>query len=161
MINIEPKIVNVNKKMLIGHSLDMSMSDNKTQQLWQSFMPRLKEINPFRVNSDLVSMQVYEDYYDFQPHSTFTKWATAEVSDFKTVPDGMKTLELESGLYAVFHYIGSSSDKRIFEYIFASWLPKSQYQVDNRPHFEVLGEKYNNVDSNSEEHIYIPIKLKK
>lgn len=41
-----------------------------------------------------------------------------------------------------------------------TWLPASDYNLDNRPHFEVLGEKYKNNDPTSEEEIWIPIKLK-
>ena len=72
----------------------------------------------------------------------------------------LNTLLLESGLYAVFDYKGSSSDTSIYEYIFFNWLPNSKYKVDNRPHFEILGNKYKNNDPNSEEEIWIPIKEK-
>jgi hypothetical protein len=30
--------------------------------------------------------------------------------------------------------------------------------LDNRPHFEILGEKYKNADPDSEEDVYIPVK---
>ena len=72
----------------------------------------------------------------------------------------MQTLILEEGTYAVFDYKGSGNDNRIFEYIFGTWLPQSEYELDKRPHFEVLGEKYKNNDPDSEEEIWIPIKLK-
>ena len=72
----------------------------------------------------------------------------------------MESLTLPSGLYAVFHYKGLSSDPSIFQYIFATWLPQSDYILDDRPHFEVLGEKYKNDDPDSEEDIYIPVKPK-
>ena len=36
----------------------------------------------------------------------------------------------------------------------------SKYSIDNRPHFEIIGEKYKNNDPNSEEEIWIPIKPK-
>jgi AraC family transcriptional regulator len=72
----------------------------------------------------------------------------------------METFVLKSGLYAVFHYQGLSTDNRIFVYILGTWLPNSMYDLDARPHFEVLGEKYKNGDPNSEEDIWIPIKPK-
>jgi AraC family transcriptional regulator len=49
---------------------------------------------------------------------------------------------------------------KTFEYIFETWLPNSDYLVDNRLHFELLGEKYKNKDLDSEEEIWIPIQLK-
>jgi AraC family transcriptional regulator len=67
----------------------------------------------------------------------------------------METFSLEGGLYAVFHYKGSALESApFFQNIFAEWLP----DLDNRPHFEVLGKKYKNNDPNSEETIWIPIK---
>ena len=72
----------------------------------------------------------------------------------------METFTLNGGEYAVFDYKGSSNDGSIFQYIFMTWLPNSEYQLDNRPHFEVLGEKYKNNDPTTEEEIWIPIKKK-
>jgi AraC family transcriptional regulator len=72
----------------------------------------------------------------------------------------METYTLPGGLYAVFFYKGLNTDTSIFEYIHRTWLPNSNYLLDNRPHFEILGEKYKNADPNSEEEIWIPIKLK-
>ena len=68
---------------------------------------------------------------------------------------------LPSGLYAIFYYIGMSTGISIFyENIFTVWLPNSEYALDDRAHFEVLGEKYKNYDPSSEEEIWIPIKVK-
>ncbi len=126
-------------------------------------MPVRKEIKN-ALGSDLYSIQVYPDTFDFtfsDINASFEKWAAVEVADFETVPDGMDTITLASGLYAVFDYKGSNTDTRIFQYIFGTWLPKStDYSLDNRPHFEILGPKYKNNDPDSEEEIWIPIKPK-
>nr|WP_294936648.1 GyrI-like domain-containing protein [uncultured Flavobacterium sp.] len=139
----------------------MSLSDNKTGELWRSFMPRRKEIQN-TIGSDLYSMQIYDPTYfiDFKPTSEFEKWAAIEVSDFETVPTEMETYSLPGGLYAVFLHKGSNTDTSTFHYIFTTWLPNSEYILDDRPHFEVLGEKYKNGDPASEEEIWIPIRHK-
>ncbi|MEI6854221.1 MAG: GyrI-like domain-containing protein [Bacteroidota bacterium] len=156
-----PQIETLNEKKLIGKRLLMSLADNKTAQLWQSFMPQ-RHLITHRLNSHVISMQVYNpDYFaHFSPHNKFEKWACVEVSDFTEVPPDMETFVLPAGMYAVFHYQGLSSDNSIFQYIFATWLPASAhtYALDHRPHFEVLGEKYKNNDPTSEEDIWIPIK---
>jgi len=72
----------------------------------------------------------------------------------------METLVLPGGLYAVFEYKGLSTDNSIFQYILGTWLLNSDYDLDDRPHFEVLGDKYKNNDPTSEEEIWIPIKTK-
>jgi AraC family transcriptional regulator len=155
---MQPSLKTIPSKKLVGMKLVMSFADNKTGQLWQRFMPKRNEIRN-NLTTDLISLQIYLPGFDFSPNTPFEKWAAIEVSDFEHVPDGMESLLLPEGLYAVFHYKGSSMDTRIFQYIFGEWLPKSGYQLDNRPHFEVLGAKYKNASPDSEEEIWIPVKL--
>ena len=124
-------------------------------------MPRRKEIQNV-VNTDLYSLQIYPEAYfrAFNPAAPFEKWALAEVSSTDKIPVGMQVFQLPAGMYACFHYQGPSTDKRIFQYIFAEWLPQSSYMLDQRPHFEILGDSYSNTSPDSEEDIYIPIRPK-
>ena len=157
---MEPEIETLKEKKLVGKRLIMALSDNKTSSLWQSFMPRLKEINN-RLSKNLISMRIYDGpFISGDLNQKFEKWAAAEVTDFKDLPTDMINYTLIGGLYAVFHYKGLNTDNKIFIYIYGTWLPNSQYMLDDRPHFEILGEKYKNGDPNSEEYIWIPIKLK-
>jgi AraC family transcriptional regulator len=156
-----PRIEILSGKKLIGKRIQTSLANNKTPELWRSFMPRRAEIqNP--ISSDLFAVQVYEPtYFDaFSPNAVFEKWATLEVADFDNIPVEMESFTLSGGLYAVFFYKGLNTDTQIFQYIFGTWLPNSEYALDNRPHFEILGDKYKNNDPNSEEEIWIPIKQK-
>jgi len=156
---MQPRIKNLKEKKLIGKRLRMSLTTNLTGLLWGGFMPRRNEIKN-NLTTEVISMQVYDSLYyeDFNPSNEFEKWATVEVTDFDVVPKEMESFTLVGGLYAVFDYKGSSTDNSIFQYIFTAWLPSSEYQLDDRPHFEVLGEKYQNNDPNSEEEIWIPIR---
>jgi AraC family transcriptional regulator len=159
---LQPRIENLNEKKLVGRRLTMSLANNKTGELWASFMSKRNTISN-RLTTSLISMQLYSLTYftDFKPTNTFEKWATAEVSDFDTVSDDLEKFILPGGLYAVFDYKGSSNDPSIFQYIFGTWLPNSDYVLDHRPHFEILGEKYKNNDPTSEEEIWIPIQHNK
>jgi AraC family transcriptional regulator len=157
------RIETLKEKKLIGMHLRMSMANNKTFELWKNFMLRRNEIKN-NLTSDFISMQLYDSSYDlnnFNPAEIFEKWAAIEVSDFKNIPDGMENFILPSGPYAVFLHQGDASTAaQTFQYIFGTWLPNSEYALDNRPHFEILGEKYKNNDPNSEEKIWMPVKLK-
>ena len=156
-----PKIKKVSNKKIIGKSLKMSLSNNKTVELWQSFMEKRHLIKK-PVGTDLYSLQVYDeslDFKSFNPKTEFVKWAAVEVKGFETVPDIMEEFVLEGGLYAVFIHKGLASDfQKTFQYIFGQWLPNLEYELDKRPHFEVLGERYKNNDPSSEEEVWIPIK---
>ncbi len=125
-------------------------------------MQRRKEITN-NIGSLLYSLQIYDELYfsNFKPSNEFRKYAAIEVTDFDSLPKDMQSFVLPSGLYAVFQYKGLPSEGyKIFQYIFATWLPNSIYDLDNRHHFELLGEKYNNQSPDSEEEIWIPIKKK-
>lgn len=140
----------------------MSFADNKIGELWRTFSPGRKEITN-NLTNDLISMVVYKPnhFADFRPTNEFDRWAAVEVHNFENVPDEMETFILPGGLYAVFDYKGLSTDNSIFQYIFGEWLPGSNFDLDNRPHFEVLGDNYKNNDPTSEEEIWIPVQPKK
>lgn len=157
-----PTVQTIPSKKLIGKHLTMSFAENKTYALWSSFMPERRLLTNAVDSQHMYSLQLYgKDFYiNFSPTREFEKWAALEVSDFDAVPDGMETLTIPGGQYAVFHYKGSHNNGfDVFSYIFGEWLPASGYELDDRPHFELLGPKYKNGDPDSEEEIWIPIKF--
>ncbi|AWK04922.1 GyrI-like domain-containing protein [Flavobacterium crocinum] len=157
---MEAKIKTAIEKKLIGKHIEMSFIENKTFQLWSSFMPKQKEITN-KVDANLYSLEVFPlNYFDnFDSGRTFQKWAAVEVTDFNTIPDEMETLLIPNSLYAVFIHKGPASEgHKTYHTIFAEWLPNSEYTVDDRPHFAVMDEKYKKDDPDSEEEIWIPIK---
>lgn len=159
-MNVQPRVKNLSQKKLVGRKLKMSLTNNKTGELWKSFMPNRKDIRNKKSN-EMFSLQVYSESVRLGDlNQEFEKWALLEVTDFKNVPSEMESFILKGGLYAVFNYKGLNTDNRIFRYIFSDWLPKSGYELDERPHFELLGEKYKNGNPNSEEEIWIPIRKK-
>lgn len=160
----EPRIITLHPKKLIGRKLRMSLSVNRTVELWQFLMPRRKEISN-KLNSDLYSVQVFDqdlEFKNFTPETEFEKWAAIEVSEYEEIPEGMEKLDIPGGLYAVFDYKGAANNfSPMFHSIFGEWIPESEYEVDKRPHFDLLGEKYKGNDSDSEEEIWVPVKYKK
>lgn len=157
---MDPKIEILPEKKLAGQRMIMSFSENRTYELWRKFMPdRNSIIN--KVDSSLYSIEVYPpDYFDqFDPDIRFEKWAAVEVSDFMNIPGNMETITLPRGMYAVFIHRGpASTGPDTYGFIFGSWLPRSEYILDHRPHFAWMGEKYKKDDPESEEEIWIPVK---
>lgn len=158
---MEPDIISISEKKLTGKHRSMSFANYAIGELWRSFLPERKHIKN-TVNHYLYSIAVYPGghFVNFDPASEFERWACVEVADFDVIPDGLEKLVLPAGTYAVFHYKGSSTDPAIFDYIYNEWLPQSDYELDERPHCEVLGEKYKNNHPDSEEEIWIPVQLK-
>jgi AraC family transcriptional regulator len=158
---MHPRFETLTEKKLVGKRMTISLANNRTGELWRSFMQRKKDITNNK-SSDLYSMQVFDPMYftDFNPAREFEKWAAIEVTDLNAVPNEFESFVLPPGLYAVFIHKGSSTDLSTFNYIYNTWLPSAAYTLDNRPHFEILGEKYRNNDPSSEEEIWIPVKPK-
>lgn len=147
---------------LAGEHVRMSFANNKTGELWRAFMPRRREIGN-TVGTELYSVEIYpRGYFEtFNPSADFEKWAAVPVKDLDKLPEGMESLTIPEGLYAVFTYKGRASEgAKAYEYIFRTWLPESEYVLDNRPHFALMGEKYKNDDPDSEEELWVPIKRK-
>lgn len=158
----EPQIVELPSKKLVGMSLKMSRTDDKTAALWQAFMPRRHEV-PNRSTADYISMQVFPrgPAQLRDPTASFTKWAVVEVESFERVPEGMACYTLPAGTYAVFEHKGPASDPSTFIYIFSEWLPNSgSYELDDRGHFEVLPPDYDPRDPAARETIWIPIRTR-
>ncbi|MCL9804355.1 GyrI-like domain-containing protein [Flavobacterium amniphilum] len=156
------EIVSVAPKKLVGKSLSMSFVVNKTGQLWAGFMPLVKKVQN-RIGGERISLQIYSDDFMQDPTLQFTKWALVEVVNFDAIPNELEQYNLTGGLYAVFPYKGNVIEAPVFfEKIFSECIPASNYKLDNsRPHFEIIPEgKYDPMNPDSEEDIYIPVKLK-
>jgi AraC family transcriptional regulator len=159
---LDPKIVTIEEKKLIGARVHCSLQNDKTGTLWQQFMPKRKQIKN-RPNNDYISVQNFSGVLDLQSFSEeteFERWAAVEVLEVDEIPEGLEALAIQSGKYAVFVHHGLSSEfEKTKKFIFEMWLPNSGYQLDDRVHFEVMGAKYfGPSDANSEEEIWIPIK---
>lgn len=158
---ITPKISELQPKLLVGMRIRTSTSDNKTFELWNEFKSRQSEIDN-RIEGTFYSVQVYDQVVgsNFTPTTLFDKWAAIEVTEKRASSEGMESLIIPKGKYAVFIYKGTAAAfGQTLGYIFNQWLPMSGNKLDNRPHFEVLGPKYlGPQDPNSEEEVWIPIK---
>lgn len=144
--------------MLAGVRRRMSFANDKTSELWREFREREAEIQ-HRVGGESYSVKVFGYGYsfsDFEPAVEFDKWAAAEVSE---AVEGFEKLEIPSGKYAVFIHKGTPAGApKTFSYIFTEWLPGSGYELDERPHFEVLPTGYSPFDPEAEEEIWVPIR---
>ena len=129
---------------------------HKIIALWKQFMP-----NKFKVtntlNEELIALQNYKDFSNTK--LAFDIWACAEVSDLNYIPQGLSGLTISAGEYAIFVLKGMDV-AALYRQILSEWLTNSGYEVDSRPHFQVMGKKYINNSDKSEEDVYLPIKLK-
>ena len=158
----QPRIIEIDEKLLVGLSMTTSLAANETFSLWSKFRSRQAEIKN-QLSTDLYSVEVFPELLNFRaftPNSKFQKWAAVEVSDLKPLPEGMNSLIIEKGLYAIFiHYGPAHTFPQTAQYIHSQWLPQSDYQLDGRPHFEIMTKDYKGPNHpEAEEEIWVPIK---
>ena len=123
---MKPTIKIFPETKFIGKNLSFTYTDYRAFELWSSFMPRRNEIRN-AIGKDLFNIQINPENFDFNPQTEFVKWAVVPVSDFDFLPEGMQSLIVEEGLYAVFNHIGDASKAReTFGYIFGVWLTNSE-----------------------------------
>ena len=152
---MNPKIVSVKEKTIVGMKSQMHRHEHgNIIALWKQFMPKKHEISN-SINHEFIALQDYTNPNDLE--KAFDIWAAVEVSDSEAIPQGMQTYTIPFGQYAVFLHKGMNAGAT-YQKIMTEWLPTSGYTIDNRPHFQVMGEKYKNGSPDSEEDFYVPIK---
>lgn len=155
-------IQDIPSRQLIGTRIHTSLAANETVRLWSSFMPQVPMVM-HRANNNLYSVQVFKEmlsFEEFTPHTVFETWAAVEVTETSKIPEGMNTIEV-GGLYAFFIYKGLHANFNPFlQKIYQEWMPASEYELDQRPHFEVMKPGYRPDDPEAEEEIWIPVRLK-
>ncbi len=166
---MESRIEILKPTTLLGKSREMSLAEDKTQELWQSFGPLVKTIKG-RQDRNFISMQKYTEPFNparFNPHAGFTKWAAVAMredvntEDLEAHSPDLQHYRIEGGLYVIFKHVGPASEfGRSMEFIYGDWFPNNPYQLDDREHFEILPEGYRPDDPEAEEEIWVPIKKK-
>lgn len=133
---MEARIVSIEAKKMLGIRQKMTLKEDKTPILWGSFMPKLRDIQHV-IGVEKYALRIYPlDYFsEFNPSNEFEQWAAVEISNVDKKLHGLEFFTLEAGDYAVFNYKGKGSEgASFFEMIFVTWLPNSDYYLDNRPH---------------------------
>ena len=155
-----PTIQAIAAKTLVGIQVRTTLATDNPVSYWKPFKMGLSKIEN-ALTDRFYSIQTYDalDFDTFSPQTEFTKWAAVEVSGLDNIPEGMAAFELPAGNYSVFKHKGTPTSFHLTtQYIFDSWLPNSEYELDNRPRFELMDKDYVPTDANAKELVYIPIK---
>jgi AraC family transcriptional regulator len=156
-----PEIIDFPETRLIGSRMRMSFVNDRTSELWRGF----RTVRPAiagRIGGESYSVKVYDASYSFSsfdPAAEFDKWAAVAVSGDADLPEGLESLTIPASKYGEFIHVGpASAAPKTFGYIFGEWLPASEFELDLRPHFEILPEGYDPFDEDAEEKVLIPIR---
>jgi AraC family transcriptional regulator len=163
-INMEPLYKTIPEMKIVGclGKFISVLSPDKNNMvvipaLWQSFMPRIREIKNAKSQINLGVC------YEVPPNEIVRAdecmyMAAMEVTSFDNVPNGMKTFTIPSGEYAVFTHKGALDNfEHTMNYIYGSWLPKSGKKLRHAPDIEMYDHRFKLNEVDSEIDVYIPV----
>lgn len=157
-LSMEPQIITRPATKLIGIANQYDSTDLSLPRLWSSFRPFRDTI---KNRSNDASFGIYESYEENDNEVSFCYICCAAVENFDFVPENMTTRELPEQLYAKFIHKGSISElDKTLKYIWGSWLPKSNFEYEEKPDFELYPPNYDIKNPLSEMSLHIPIKKK-
>lgn len=157
-LSMEPEIITRPAVKLVGIRNHYDDSDLSLPKLWSGFRP-YRDLIKNRASDE--SFGIYECYKEDGDKVNFSYICSAAVTSFDDVPEGMITRELAPQMYAKFIHKGSIADlDKTLKYIWGSWLPKSDYEYEEKPDFELYPSNYNVMDPNCEMALHIPVRLK-
>lgn len=138
---------------VVGMKLRVTLGQpNEIPQLWDRFLPRVREIPGVSTSAGLYGVEINFD----DATSQFDYIAGAEVDGTPGVPDGMVRVELPAQTYAVIRCTLPTIHDAIQEF-YSGWLPNSGHQRAPGPEFEFYDEHFDPEDPNSEMFMYIPV----
>jgi len=157
-LSMEPQIITRPAMKLIGIANKYNETDLSLPRLWSAFRP-FKDSIKNRTSDE--SFGIYESYEEDGDNVNFTYICCAVVKNFDFIPQGMSTRELPEQLYAKFIHKGSINNlDKTLKYIWGSWLPKSKFEYEEKPDFELYPPNYNVMDAQCEMALHIPIRKK-
>lgn len=157
-LSMEPQIISQPAMKLVGITNQYNDTDLNLPLMWSGFRPYKNKIKN-RINDE--AFGIYDSYEEDGNDVNFSYACCVVVESFDDVPEGMTTRDLPKQLYAKFVHNGSISNlDKTLKYIWGSWLPKSNFEYEEKPSFELYPPGYNVLDPNSKMALHIPIRQK-
>lgn len=163
-VTMEPKFIEKPEIKLMGM---VYYGDNKNweiPELWKQFMPDMDNFENRKNSMNSYGLCFYSK--EFTETGKFYYLAAVEVEDFSKMPITMVGKTIPAAKYAVFTHKGDLKDIRTtYEYIYATWMPKSGYENSFCYDFEFYDERIMEFQTGKRElpelDIYIPVVEKK
>jgi AraC family transcriptional regulator len=164
-VNMEPVLQFVEEKKVIGIGARFisALSPDRNNStviphLWAEYNPRGQEISARLSFADMGVVVCIDDAKEKSHPDECYYMACAEVTSTEEIPQGMTTMTIPAGNYAVFTHRGTIAKIDFtMNFIYGSWLPKSNRKLREAPEMEVYDHRFRPNSDESEFDIYIPI----
>jgi len=158
-LTMQPEIVEHSEEWVIG--MGDSFSENpfwQINKLWEHFSEREKEIPNVKGEYTLGVCMPRHESLPLKEGDTFVYIAGRPVSSLDEVPEGMVAVKIPKRKYARFTHKGPLTNlPHTINYIWGTWLPKSDYKHSSSPDFELYDERFDVKTLSGEVDIFVPI----
>ena len=138
-MGFEVKILEYSAKQLAGMKVrtNMQKSAEDCTKAWAAFMPRMHEVNSQPPESFGVSVMINESEFDY--------WTALEIAVGSTLPDGMQTVDIFAGTYAMLTVPSIEKLGEAYMHIYTDWLKANpEYALNMGSHsFELYPGNWN------------------
>jgi len=160
-VSLEPKIKIREHMLLVGmktqfYSVDSEKNNiaDKLPSLWSEFLPRMTEVSNSIGGVAYGVIQQTKNKTDLLEY-----YAVCEVTEIKTLPKNMVSIEIPKSLYAIFSHKGHIKNiNNTVNYIYSSWLMQSGRHHTYGADLEIYGSGYIPDSDDSIMNYAIPIK---
>ena len=155
---MEPKIITKPSLIIVGLRYFGRNEHQEISELWGKFNQRVRESGPIENETGEAAIGLCTTPEDAAEDGTFEYVAGFPVSEVGDVPEGFVVRHIPEYTYAVFAHQGDLPSLAItYEYIYATWLPQSGYQLAAKIDFEYYNEDFKDFSPESIFYIYVPI----
>ena len=158
-ITHSPQFRQVSKLKTAGIRGTTSLFNNSLPQLWEQFLSLDSDL--FVSGGERYCIcETLNTVYSEDGNVSFSVMLGGAVKNLGSIPPGLDTKIISPGRYAVFTHRGAlSSLLKTYQYIYGTWLPSSQEELDDREDFEVYRHQVLSPDApDNEVEIFIPVK---
>ncbi len=165
-ITMQPTIKNFEKMHVVGLGgrfiSAISPEANNLSiipKLWSNYAKRCGEIKS-RLSLVNLGVTICLEEKDIKSHPDEMLYiACTHVRNPNEHPEGMTSATIPAGKYALFTHRGPVENiGQTINYLYASWLPKSDYTLRKAPHLEIYDERFKPKSPESEIDVCVPIK---
>lgn len=156
--HLEPEFIELGAIFLIGSVAFERGTPEMITQLWAHFPAEISSIPNRIIPERYYQIVFWPDQYDLE--GSFLMCAV-EVEDLNHINPSLVGKFLPPARYLRFIHKGCSYNVGLtYQYIYESWLPKTDYKLSLPYNFELYGEKFLGPDDpDSESEIYIPVEI--
>ncbi len=155
---VEPELVERGPIFLVGSVAFERRTPAMITELWAHFPAEIGSIPNRRIPERYYQIVFWPHQYDLEGYFLM---CAVEVDDLNHINPSLVGKSLPSARYLRFIHRGCSGKVGLtYQYIYESWLPKSDYKLSLPYNFELYDEKFLGPDNpDSESEIYIPVEV--